>query len=608
MDELSGVPNLLPLVSVVTCSYNNARYISETLDGIKHQTYGNIELIIVDDCSTDNSVEIITRWLKSYDKPYKFIRNETNLGGSKPYNIGLSNMSGKYYSPIDSDDVMLPEKIERQVALLEAAGTDTAAAYSDAFLIGADSQPLEGRFISRYRQFTEVPSGDIYHTLLQGNFIPLGSLLIKKAALDETGYFDDELVYGDFDLWLRIARKFHILFSDYVSCRYRIRPGSLSQVTTRRNWHHSDARIFLKHTAAPLPIAKIKSMATDVYFYNDEDTAPLIDQLAVHTRSLYVKTAHLLWKLNIPFDDGDVILSSLYNEPFDPKHSYSGADTDMEFFIDAVVPKLPASLLKKIVWQIYVSGNDKALPLVNALADFTGSRYIKVARFLLQSGIPATVGCDFLAAVNDNAPAIVAADKDGPAEYAAFVVNEVVPITSAAALAEAFLKAYSRGDEYLPGAAELLAERYNNSFFLALAMLYRFAIPVSIGRQVLAYVKENMPESLPVTWDSGEEAQTRFFIHHIVAVLPHALQQQAAREVYRGGNHEFMLYARDLWKKSRYRYNKALWLVCKYKVPFERSLAILERVSGYLNANFNARYIDFCVYRDIFVSKKLSKV
>src|ERR1035438_3501558 len=100
-----------PLVSVVTCSYNNSKYIIETLDSIKNQTYPNIEIVIVEDCSTDNSAELINEWLLTYKGLYKFIRHEVNMGGSIPANVGLASSSGKYYSAIDTDDMMLPEKI-----------------------------------------------------------------------------------------------------------------------------------------------------------------------------------------------------------------------------------------------------------------------------------------------------------------------------------------------------------------------------------------------------------------------------------------------------------------------------------------------------------------
>ena len=175
----------LPLVSIVTCSFNNADFILETLDSIKAQTYANIELVIVDDCSTDNSVAIIEEWLKTYPGKYKFIRHETNLGGSVPYNVGLKNATGKYYAAVDTDDALMPEKIERQVAILESAGENVAAVYSNAYVIDVKSEPVDGLFAGRHRQFEVLPTGNIYNELLQGNFIPVMSLLVRRKVFDE---------------------------------------------------------------------------------------------------------------------------------------------------------------------------------------------------------------------------------------------------------------------------------------------------------------------------------------------------------------------------------------------------------------------------------------
>ena len=82
-----------PLVSICAANYNNELYVLETLESIKNQTYHNIELIIVDDCSTDKSPEIIENWLNNFGKPYKFIRNEKNGGVCRACNTLLINSS-----------------------------------------------------------------------------------------------------------------------------------------------------------------------------------------------------------------------------------------------------------------------------------------------------------------------------------------------------------------------------------------------------------------------------------------------------------------------------------------------------------------------------------
>ena len=127
-----------PLVTIGAINYNNGLYVIETLESIKAQSYQNVELIIVDDCSTDNSVVLITEWLKNFDKPYKFIKHEKNKGVCNTCNDLLTNASGKYISTIGTDDIMMPDKIKVQVEILENSADEVCAVYSDAFLIKED--------------------------------------------------------------------------------------------------------------------------------------------------------------------------------------------------------------------------------------------------------------------------------------------------------------------------------------------------------------------------------------------------------------------------------------------------------------------------------------
>ena len=303
----------LPLVSIAAINYNNSKTVIETLESIRNQTYPNIELIVVDDCSTDNDVELINDWLKSYTGNYKFIQHEKNLGISATYNSGLKNATGKYFSTVDTDDAILPEKIEIQVKILEASDEKTAAVYSNAYLMDVNSALIEGLFIQCHRKFSEIPSGNIYKTLLQGNYIPVMSVLIKKAIFNDIGLYDEDLYDNDFDMWLRIAKKYDIVFSDYISSKYRIRPGSLSFVITQNEWMYTDAKIFLKHIGAPLPVQRLKNLALEAYCTNDMDTMPLVNELADKENNNYFKTAYLLWKYRVPVAHGEKVLAKLDN-------------------------------------------------------------------------------------------------------------------------------------------------------------------------------------------------------------------------------------------------------------------------------------------------------
>ena len=102
------------LVSIVTPVYNSEKFISETIDSIQNQTYKHWELILVDDCSSDNSYDIISKYIK-YDKRIRYIKLEKNSGAAVSRNTGIKNAKGRFIAFLDSDDIWLPEKLEKQL-------------------------------------------------------------------------------------------------------------------------------------------------------------------------------------------------------------------------------------------------------------------------------------------------------------------------------------------------------------------------------------------------------------------------------------------------------------------------------------------------------------
>lgn len=219
--------NSNPLVSVLVASYNNSKYIRETLDSIENQKYSNIEIIIVDDCSTDNSINVIDMWIASSIHKVVFIKNEVNLGVCKTFNRALGKARGKYISIIGSDDLMENDRLNKQIDILERSTPKVGAVYSDAFLIGPKGERYFGRFIQWHKHFFEIPQHDIFEVLLKGNFIPIMSVLWKKECLDDCGIFDESLIYEDYDMLLRFCARYDMLFSDDVSVSYRVHPNNM---------------------------------------------------------------------------------------------------------------------------------------------------------------------------------------------------------------------------------------------------------------------------------------------------------------------------------------------------------------------------------------------
>lgn len=234
------------MVSVLAANYNNAPWVIDSLESIHWQTFKDFELIIVDDCSTDNSPERIKGWLAEKGcSNYRFIQNPENLGVCRTFNNALASATGEFVSIIATDDLMCEDKLKIQVALLESLSEDVCAVYSDADLIDESGQLLYGNFIQRYKpMMTELPTGNIYQELLMGNFLPAMSVLVRRQAILNVGNFDEDLDYEDYDMWVRLAVKYKFAYSAYKSVKYRLRSKSLTAAIT--NFDINMLKIFYK--------------------------------------------------------------------------------------------------------------------------------------------------------------------------------------------------------------------------------------------------------------------------------------------------------------------------------------------------------------------------
>ena len=176
-----------PLVSTIVLCYNQSQFVLETLESVKAQTYKATQLIIVDDCSSDDSVATIERWLQENGIDCTFIRHQKNQGICKSLNDALAVATGKYISMVASDDVWLPDKIARQVEIMESQPDHVGVLYSDAFQIDEHGHALPDMFIAAHRKLPEMPQGASTRCLLEGNFIPGMTTLIRRSCYDKVG-------------------------------------------------------------------------------------------------------------------------------------------------------------------------------------------------------------------------------------------------------------------------------------------------------------------------------------------------------------------------------------------------------------------------------------
>ncbi|MCC7446927.1 MAG: glycosyltransferase [Anaerolineae bacterium] len=203
----------LPLVSIVTPSYNQGAYIRETMDSILSQDYPNIEYWVIDGGSTDQTVSILREY--EADARFHWI-SERDQGQSDAINKGWSRCRGDALAWLCSDDVYCPGAIRSQVDYLQAH-PDVDAVYSNAISMSADGKPIRKDWA---RPFS-------LYDLLRIDFIPQSTIFLRRRLIERTGIVDTSLHYGmDHDYWLRAALYHTFAYHSAEIAKYRLHPES----------------------------------------------------------------------------------------------------------------------------------------------------------------------------------------------------------------------------------------------------------------------------------------------------------------------------------------------------------------------------------------------
>jgi glycosyltransferase involved in cell wall biosynthesis len=208
----------MPLVSVIVPLYNHEAYIEECLYSIINQTYGyqNIELIVIDDFSTDNSREVVLNLKSKYD--FKIILNKVNKGVTANINTALRIAKGEYVCITGSDDIWKHEKLKIQVDFMES-NLDIGAASGNEIKIDSKGHPLN-HFEQRDVQEATY---EFEHVILRRFFFSSTLAIIRKSAIDKVGYYDTSLKVEDYYMWLKLTYgNFRIVTLSDVLGFYRI--------------------------------------------------------------------------------------------------------------------------------------------------------------------------------------------------------------------------------------------------------------------------------------------------------------------------------------------------------------------------------------------------
>ncbi|MFO7609550.1 MAG: glycosyltransferase [Candidatus Krumholzibacteriia bacterium] len=213
-----------PLVSVVTASYNMGQYVAEAVDSVLAQDYPAVEVIVVDDGSTDDTQAVLARY--AGDRRVTVIHQE-NRGQTVAKNRGLAATRGELIGFCDADNRWLPGKLARQVPIL-LSRPEVGVVYGDLQLIDGEGRPLPPPGTRRH-------SGRITGKLLIDNFVTFNTTLVRAETVRRLGGFDESLRMAiDYDLWLRISLDHEFLYLPEPLVAYRIWGGQMSHRTGER--------------------------------------------------------------------------------------------------------------------------------------------------------------------------------------------------------------------------------------------------------------------------------------------------------------------------------------------------------------------------------------
>jgi len=254
-------------VTVIIPTHNRAEFLRTAILSALNQTFRDIEIIVADDKSTDHTQEVV----KSFkDKRIRYIANKSNRGPSATRNSAILASKGEYIAFLDDDDEWVPEKLQKQVKLLDESPPEICGVYSDRLIIDRSSNKV----VSKGLQSDKL-KGNLLSQLATRNQINTCTVLLRKRCLDEVGLFDETISYmEDRDLWIRLSLNWDFEYiNEPLTMTYVHKHGHLSDrlfeqtkgreklLTKHRNLFNQDRKAWSKlHLLQGAQYCQLKDM------------------------------------------------------------------------------------------------------------------------------------------------------------------------------------------------------------------------------------------------------------------------------------------------------------------------------------------------------------
>jgi len=225
------------LVSVLIPLYNHEQYINECLDSIKNQTYKNIEVIIVNDGSNDNSEQVVKQWIENNPEPNITYILQENQGVTKTLNKMISLSKGEYITICASDDILTEESIEKRVEYLKNNSL-IEACIGDANVIGTNSENVHNSAMKSlfYADLKRLENNIVDELVL--NWSVVGpTFLAKKSLYEKVGMYDENLLVEDREFYLKLLADNILGFVPIIVAKYRIHTSNISRKNKKAKWN-----------------------------------------------------------------------------------------------------------------------------------------------------------------------------------------------------------------------------------------------------------------------------------------------------------------------------------------------------------------------------------
>jgi glycosyltransferase involved in cell wall biosynthesis len=210
--------------------------VQEAIDSVLGQTWPDVQLIVVDDASDDDSASVIQRCVEAVPA-ITFLRQDMNTGNCRAFNRGLAFAQGDYIIDLAADDVLLPDRVQKGVEALTGAGDACGVNFTDAEWIGEDG----GHLYTHSDRFphASIPRGDVYRELVRRYFICSPTMMFRRSVIETLHGYDEALAYEDFDFWIRSSRMFAYCYTPDVLVKKRVVKNSMSE----RQFSFRDAQL-----------------------------------------------------------------------------------------------------------------------------------------------------------------------------------------------------------------------------------------------------------------------------------------------------------------------------------------------------------------------------